>query len=72
MELHTFFIFFSVIMTPEGTIKSFVQHVKICPSEEQVLEMHVPKLNRGEIVDWAATCLHAELPLKSSSKGLKT
>jgi hypothetical protein len=27
-----------------------------CPSEEIVVQMHVPKLNKGEIVDWAAAC----------------
>jgi hypothetical protein len=27
-----------------------------CPSEEIVKQMHVPKLNKGEIVDWAAVC----------------
>ncbi len=72
MELYTFFIFFSVVITPDGEIKSYTRHVTSCPSEEQVLKMHVPKLDRGEIIDWAATCLNTELPLESPSKGLKT
>ena len=56
MEPYIFFVFFSAIVLPDGEIKTLTQHVTKCPSEEIVEEMHVPKLNRGEIVDWAAAC----------------
>ena len=63
MELYTFFVFFSVIVMPDGEIKSFAQHVDECPTWETVLEMHKPKVDSGEIVDWGATCLEPKLPL---------
>jgi len=48
---------------PDGEIKSFAQHVNECPTWETVLEMHKPKVDSGEIVDWGATCLEPNLPL---------
>lgn len=56
MEPYIFFVFFSAIVLPTGEIKTLSHHVTECPSQEIVAEMHVPKLNRGEIVDWAASC----------------
>ena len=72
MDFYTFFVFFSVIVTPEGEIKTFSKNVTECPSTEIVLELHKPRLDRGEIIDWAATCLHTKLPLDTTVKGLKT
>jgi len=63
MELYTFFVFFSVIVTPDGEIKSFAQHVDECPTWETVVGLHKPKIDSGEIVDWSATCLEPKLPL---------
>ena len=63
MELYTFFVFFSVIVMPDGEIKSFAQHVDECPTWETVVELHKPKIDSGEIVDWSATCLEPNLPL---------
>ena len=71
MDFYTFFVFFSVIVMPDGEIKSFTKHVVECPTWETVLEMHKPKMDSGEIVDWAATCLTTELPL-TIPKGLNT
>ena len=71
MELYTFFVFFSVIVMPDGELKSFSKHVTECPSMETVLEMHKPKMDSGEIVDWSATCLTTQLPLKIP-EGLRT
>ncbi len=71
MELYTFFVFFSVIVMPDGEIKSFAKHVSECPAMETVLEMHKPKMDSGEIVDWSATCLTTQLPLKIP-EGLST
>jgi hypothetical protein len=71
MELYIFFVFLSVIVMPDGEIKSFTQHVAECPTWEVVQQMHVPKVSSGEIVDWSATCLTTELPL-SIPQGLKT
>ena len=71
MELYTFFVFLSVIVMPDGEIKSFSKHVTECPAMETVLEMHQPKMNSGEIADWAATCLTTKLPL-NVPEGLKT
>ena len=65
MEFYTFFVFFSVIVTPEGQIKSFSKHVESCPTWEIVQELHEPKVDAGEILDWGATCLETKIPLKS-------
>ena len=64
MDFYTFFVFFSVIVMPDGEIKSFSKHVQECPTWEVVLEMHKPKMDSGEIVDWGATCLEPKLPLE--------
>jgi hypothetical protein len=49
MEPYIFFVFFSAIVLPTGEVKTLSQHVTECPSEEIVKQMHVPKLNRGEL-----------------------
>jgi len=64
MDFYTFFVFFSVIVTPDGEIKSFSKHVEQCPTWEIVKELHEPKIEAGEIIDWGATCLETKLPLK--------
>jgi len=56
---------------PDGELKSLVRNVVECPPVKLVEEMHEPRMATGEIVDWSATCLHAELPLKIP-QGLKT
>ena len=65
MEFYTFFVFFSVIVTPEGQIKSFSKHVESCPTWEIVQELHEPKIEAGEIIDWGATCFETKIPLKA-------
>ena len=47
MDFYTFFVFFSVIVMPDGEIKSFTKHVVECPTWEAVLEMHKPKVDAG-------------------------
>ena len=64
MDFYTFFVFFSVIVLPNGEIKSYTKHVVECPTWEVVQQMHVPKVDAGEIIDWGATCLEPKLPLK--------
>ena len=71
MELYTFFVFLSVIVMPDGELKTLSRNVVECPSMETVLKMHKPKMDSGEIVDWSATCLTTELPL-TIPKGLST
>ena len=44
MELYTFFVFLSVIVMPDGELKTLSRNVVECPSMETVLEMHKPKL----------------------------
>ncbi len=71
MELYTFFVFLSVIVMPDGELKTLSRNVVECPSTETVLEMHKLKMDSGEIVDWSATCLKTELPL-TVPEGLST
>ena len=65
MDFYTFFVFFSVIVTPDGEIKSFSKHVESCPTWEIVQELHEPKVDTGEILDCGATCLETKIPLKA-------
>ena len=65
MDFYTFFVFFSVIVMPDGEIKSYTQHMTECPTWEVVKQMHEPKVESGEIIDWGATCLEPKLPLKT-------
>ena len=52
----TFYVFLSVIVMPDGTVKSYTENVVQCPTEEAVQRMHVPKMENGTIKDWAASC----------------
>ena len=52
----TFYVFLSVIIMPDGTVKSYTENVVQCPTEEAVQQMHVPKMENGTIKDWAASC----------------
>ena len=52
----TFYVFLSVIIMPDGTVKSYTENVVECPTEEAVQQMHVPKMKNGTIKDWAASC----------------
>ena len=52
----TFYVFLSVIVMPDGTLKSYTENVVECPTEEAVQQMHVPKMKNGTIKDWAASC----------------
>ena len=52
----TFYVFLSVIVMPDGTVKSYTENVVQCPTEEAVQQMHVPKMENGTIKDWAASC----------------
>ena len=52
----TFYVFLSVIIMPDGTVKSYTENVVECPTEEAVQQMHVPKMKNVTIKDWAASC----------------
>ena len=65
MDFYTFFVFFSVIVMPDGEIRSFSKHVESCPTWDVVQQLHEPKVDAGEIVDWGATCLETKLPLNA-------
>ena len=52
----TVYVFLSVIIMPDGTVKSYTENVVECPTEEAVQQMHVPKMKNGTIKDWAASC----------------
>ena len=52
----TFYVFLSVIVMPDCTFKSYTENVIECPTEEAVLQMHVPKMENGTIIDWSASC----------------
>ena len=50
---------------PDGEIRSFSKHVESCPTWDVVQQLHEPKVDAGEIVDWGATCLETKLPLNA-------
>ena len=76
----TFYVFLSVIVMPDGTLKSYTENVVECPTEEAVQQMHVPKMKNGTIKAWAASCGPMTLmfnepptiPIKASKEELQT
>ncbi len=71
MELHTILIYLSVIVMPDGELKTYTATVNECPSTEMVMSMHQRMIDTGEIVDWAARCTSTEVQL-TVPKGYKT
>jgi hypothetical protein len=71
MELYVIFVYLSVIVMPDGEIKTYTATVNECPSNEMVMSMHQRMMDTGEIVDWGARCSSTEVQL-TVPKGLKT
>ena len=71
MELYVIFVYLSVIVMPDGEIKTYTATVNECPSTEMVISMHQRMMDTGEIVDWGARCSSTEVQL-TVPKGLKT
>jgi hypothetical protein len=71
MELYSILVYLSVIVMPDGELKTYTATVKECPSTEMVMSMHQRMMDTGEIVDWAARCTSTEVQL-TVPKGLKT
>jgi len=63
MDMYSFFVYLSVIVAPDGEIKSLTMSVENCPTEEQVQIMHKPMMDSGEILTWSASCKEFKLPL---------
>jgi len=57
---------------PDGEIKTLTQHVSKCPSEQTVMQMHVPRVDKGEILDWAAACHPISVFLEVPKQELNT
>ena len=57
---------------PDGEIKTLTQHVSKCPSEQTVMQMHVPRVDKGEILDWAAACHPISVFLEVPKEELNT
>jgi len=71
MELYTILVYLSVIVMPDGELKTYTATVKECPSNELVMSMHQGMMDTGEIVDWSARCTSVNVEL-TVPKGLKT
>ena len=71
MELYSILVYLSVIVMPDGELKTYTATVKECPSTEMVMSMHQRMMDTGEIVDWGARCSSTEVQL-TVPKGLKT
>jgi len=71
MELYVILVYLSVIVMPDGEIKTYTATVNECPSTEMVRSMHQRMMDTGEIVDWGARCSSTEVQL-IVPKGLKT
>ena len=52
----SFFLYLSVIITPDGVVKTHTEVVEQCPTTEQVMQYHQSMIEAGEIVDWRAKC----------------
>ena len=71
MELYVILVYLSVIVMPDGEIKTYTATVNECPSTEMVRSIHQRMMDTGEIVDWGARCSSTEVQL-TVPKGLKT
>jgi len=63
MELYTILVYLSVIVMPDGELKTYTATVNECPSTEMVMSMHQGMVDRGEIVDWSARCTTIQVEL---------
>ena len=52
----SFFLYLSVIITPDGVVKTHTEVLEQCPTTEQVMQYHQSMIEAGEIVDWRAKC----------------
>ena len=63
MELYVILVYLSVIVMPDGEIKTYTATVNECPSTEMVRSMHQRMMDTGEIADWSARCTTIQVEL---------
>ena len=71
-ELVSFFLYMSVIITPEGVVKTYTEVMEQCPSMEYVVQSHQKMMANGEILDWRARCNEYEFDMPKPTKGVGT
>jgi hypothetical protein len=68
----SFFLYLSVIITPDGQVKAFSDVVQECPTSEYVIQHHQAMVDAGEIVDWRASCNKHSFDMAVPQKGINT
>ena len=68
----SFFLYLSVIITPDGVVKTHTEVVEQCPTTEQVMQYHQSMIEAGEIVDWRAKCTPQTFDMMMPTKGIGT
>jgi len=63
MDIYAIFVYLSIIVMPDGEIKTLSMTVDQCPTDGQVQMLHKPMMDSGEIITWAARCKRFEIPL---------
>jgi hypothetical protein len=66
------FLYLSVIITPDGTVKAHSEVVQECPSTEYVMSTHKKMMDAGDILDWRARCSKYDFDFDLPQKGLAT
>ena len=66
------FLYLSVIITPDGTVKAHSDVVQECPTTEYVMQYHQSKLDAVDIFDWQASFTKVELDMAMPQKGINT
>ena len=70
--MFSFFLYISVIVMPDGVVKTYTETLETCPTTEYVMSYHNEMIQSGEIVDWRARCTAYEFDLNVSPKGTAT
>ena len=68
----SFFLYLSVIITPDGVVKTHTEVLEQCPTTEQVMQYHQSMIAAGEIVDWRAKCTPQTFDMMMPTKGIGT
>ena len=68
----SFFLYLSVIITPDGVVKTHTEVLEQCPTTEQVMQYHQSMIAAGEIVDWRAKCTPQIFDMMMPTKGTST
>jgi hypothetical protein len=60
-------VFLVVILMPDGEFRSKTTIVDTCPSVKVIGDLYTQRMNRGEIIDWNASCFPMNFEMKEAT-----